>query len=107
MSQEEYKRLCEAVKASPSLREELKAASDNHAVVAIARAAGFMISLDDLEKDQAELSEGELEEVAGGARAHRIASHSPCHHSPAPEVVTNSSKGFDLKSLYHGQCDES
>jgi len=107
MSQQEYERFLEAVKANPALQEKLKAASDNDAIVTIARAASFMISLDDLEKDRVELSEKDLEEVAGGSRAHRIASHNHCHHSPAPEVVVNSSKGYYLKKLYHGQCDES
>ena len=35
-------------------------------MVAIAKAAGFSISADDLTKAQSELSEDELEEVAGG-----------------------------------------
>jgi predicted ribosomally synthesized peptide with nif11-like leader len=35
-------------------------------VVAIAKAAGFVISADELKKSQAEISDEELEGVAGG-----------------------------------------
>ena len=46
--------------------EQLKAASDTDAVVAIAKAAGFVISPDDLKKAQTEVSDEELEAAAGG-----------------------------------------
>ena len=67
MSEEQLKAFLEAVKADASLQEKLKAAgdADADAVVAIAKAAGFAISADDLEA-QSEISEEELEGVAGG-----------------------------------------
>jgi len=55
-----------AVKADEALQEELKAATDVDAVVAIAKAAGFVISTEELNKAQAELSDEELAGVAGG-----------------------------------------
>ena len=64
MSEEQLKAFLEAVKADAGLQEQLKAAADADAVVAIAKAAGFAISADELNKR--ELSEKELEGVAGG-----------------------------------------
>ncbi len=69
MSEEQLKAFLEKVKADTSLQEKLKAAGDSDAVLAIAKEAGFMISADDLTKAQSELSEEELEGVAGGATA--------------------------------------
>ena len=71
MSEEQLKAFLEKVKADASLREKLKAAVDANAVASIAKEAGFMISADDLTKEiqrlqQLELSEEELEGVAGG-----------------------------------------
>ncbi len=66
MSEEQLKAFLEKVKADTSLKEKLKAASDADGVVAIAKEAGFMISTDDLKKAESELSEEELEGVAGG-----------------------------------------
>ena len=66
MSEEQLKSFLEKVKADTSLQEKLKAAADVDAVLAIAKEAGFMISADDLTKAQAEISEEELEGVAGG-----------------------------------------
>ena len=69
MSEEQLKAFLEKVKGDTSLQEKLKAAGDADAVVAIAKAAGFVISADDLKKAQAEvqiLSDEELEGVAGG-----------------------------------------
>ena len=65
MSEEQLKAFLEKVKGDTSLQEKLKAAADNNAVAAIAKEAGFSISADDLTKDQSELSEEELEGVAG------------------------------------------
>jgi len=67
MSSEQLKAFLEKIKGDTSLQEKLKAASDANAVAAIAKEAGFMISADDLNKAQPELSEDELESVAGGA----------------------------------------
>ena len=66
MSEEQIKGFLEKVKVDTSLQEKLKAASDADAVLAIAKEAGFSISGDDLEKAHSELSEVELEGVAGG-----------------------------------------
>ena len=67
MSEEQLKAFIEKVQGDTSLQEKLKAAADTNAVSAIAKEAGFMISADDLKKDQAiEISEEELEGVAGG-----------------------------------------
>jgi len=66
MSEEQLKAFLEAVKADAGLQEQLKAAGDADAVVAIAKAAGFVISAEELIRAQAEISEDELEDVAGG-----------------------------------------
>ena len=66
MSEEQLKAFLEAVKADEALQEKLKAAADTDAVVEIAKAAGFAISAEELKKSQAEISEEELEGVAGG-----------------------------------------
>jgi len=72
MSEEQLKAFLEAVKADAGLQEKLKAATDADAVVAIAKAAGFVISAEELKRAQAEgsgvseVSEEELEGVAGG-----------------------------------------
>ncbi len=67
MSEEQLKAFLEKVKADTSLQEKLKAAADNDGVAAIAKDAGFSISADDLKNAQSEISEEELENVAGGA----------------------------------------
>ena len=67
MSEEQLKAFLEKVKADTSLQEKLKAAGDANAVAAIAKDAGFSISADDLKNVQSEISEEELENVAGGA----------------------------------------
>ena len=75
MSEEQLKAFLEKVKADTSLQEKLKAATDNDAVAAITKDAGFSISTDDLKNAPSilkryapsrELSEEELEGVAGG-----------------------------------------
>ena len=66
MSEEQLKAFLEKVKADTSLQEKLKAAADNDAVAAIAKAAGFVISADDLKNAQSEVSDEELEGAAGG-----------------------------------------
>ena len=66
MSEEQLKAFLDAVKADAGLQEQLKAAADADAVVALAKAAGFEISAEELQKAQAEISEEELEGVAGG-----------------------------------------
>ncbi|WP_080502882.1 Nif11-like leader peptide family natural product precursor [Prochlorococcus marinus] len=69
MSEEQLKAFLEKVKADTSLQEKLKAAADSDAVLVIAKDAGFSISADDLKNAQSEISEEELESVAGGAQS--------------------------------------
>ncbi|QBE68873.1 hypothetical protein SynWH8101_1802 [Synechococcus sp. WH 8101] len=66
MSDEQLKAFLKAVKADAGLQEKLKAAGDADAVVAIAKTAGFGISVEELKRAEAEISEEELEGVAGG-----------------------------------------
>ena len=68
MSEEQLKAFLEKVKGDTSLQEKLKAAADADAVAvaAIAKEAGFSISADDLKNAQSDLSDEELEGVAGG-----------------------------------------
>ena len=74
MSEEQLKGFLEAVAADAELQEKLKAATDAEAVVAIAEAAGFVVSAEELEalvlQVQAEISEEELQGVAGGLLSH-------------------------------------
>ena len=66
MSEEQLKEFLEKVKADTSLQEKLKAAANADAVVAIAKEAGFSITTEDLKADRQNLSDTELEGVAGG-----------------------------------------
>jgi len=72
MSEDQLKAFLEAIKGDAALQERLKAAEDLDAVVAIAMEAGFTIGKAEVLKAQAmsqqtlELSEQELEAVAGG-----------------------------------------
>ena len=68
MSEEQLKAFLEKVKGDTNLQERLKAAADSDAVVSLAKEVGFMISVDDLDQAQSELSEEELEGVAGGCQ---------------------------------------
>ena len=67
MSEEQLKAFLEKVQGDTSLQEKLKATADADRIAAIAKEAGFSISADDLTKAQSELSEQELEGVAGGS----------------------------------------
>ncbi len=62
MSEEQLKAFIAKVQADPSLQEQLKAEGAD--VVAIAKAAGFSITTEDLKADH-QLTEKELESVAG------------------------------------------
>ena len=63
MSEEQLKAFLAKAKGDTSLQEKLKAAANPDAVLAIAKEAGFSISADEL---KSEISEEELEGVAGG-----------------------------------------
>lgn len=54
------------MKADAGLHEKLKAAGDADDVVAIAKTAGYVISAEELQKAEVDVSEEELEGVAGG-----------------------------------------
>ena len=66
MSEEQLKAFLEKVKTDTSLQEQLNAATDADAVVEIAKASGFVISADDWNESQSEVSDEELEAAAGG-----------------------------------------
>ena len=66
MSEEQLKAFLEKVKGDTSLQEKIKAASNPDALVSIAKVEGFNIYADDLKNVRSELSEEELEGVAGG-----------------------------------------
>ena len=86
MSEEQLKAFLEKVEADTSLQEKLKAAADADAVVSIAKEAGFSISADDI-KAQSEISEEELEGVAGGGCCNSWNSYLMCgslDQGPAP-----------------------
>lgn len=70
MSEEQLKAFLEAVKADAGLLDKLRQASTVEANVAIAKAAGFAITPEDIIKlhsRKQDLSEEEIESVAGGA----------------------------------------
>ncbi|MEB3240662.1 MAG: Nif11-like leader peptide family natural product precursor [Synechococcus sp.] len=87
MSEDQLKAFLEAVKAKAGLQEQFKAAADADAVVAIAKTAGFVISADDLKQAQAEVSDEELEGVAGGFRCYSIPLTVSC--CDAPHTLVN------------------
>ena len=69
MSEEQLKSFLEKVKADTSLQEKLKGSADADAALTIAKAAGFSITAEDIQSIQSattELSDKELEGVAGG-----------------------------------------
>ena len=68
MSEEQLKAFLEVAKVDAGLQEKLQAATDADAVVEIAKAAGFAISAEEVERAQTEVSEEELEAAAGGRR---------------------------------------
>ena len=65
MPEEQLKAFIAKVQADTSLQEQLKAEGAD--VVAIAKAAGFSITTEDLNTHRQNLNENELEDVAGGA----------------------------------------
>ena len=67
ISEEQLKAFLEAFKADAGLQEQLKAAGDADAVVVVAKAAGFVISADELKEAQARLLEDELKVIVAGA----------------------------------------
>ena len=68
MSEEQLKAFLAKAKDDQSIQDKLKVAADAEAVVAIAKEAGFMISIDDWNNAQSEVSDEELESAAGGTK---------------------------------------
>jgi predicted ribosomally synthesized peptide with nif11-like leader len=68
MADDQLKAFVESVKTDIVLQEQLKAAADPDAVVAIAMEAGFVISVECLKSrlSERELTDEDLEGVAGG-----------------------------------------
>ena len=66
MSEEQLKAFWEAVQADTSLQEKLRATTDADSIVSIAKEAGFEISADEVKEAQSELSDEQLDGVAGG-----------------------------------------
>jgi predicted ribosomally synthesized peptide with nif11-like leader len=70
MPEQQLETFLAAVKADARLQETINAATDSDAVVAIAHAAGFLISTDKIKEfclTPQLLSDAELEGVTGGA----------------------------------------
>ena len=74
MSEEQLKSFLEKVKSDTGLKEKLKAAADADAALVIAKEAGFAITAEDIQSEDiqsmqsaTDLSDAELEGVAGGA----------------------------------------
>ena len=85
MSEEQLKAFLEKAKSDTGLQEQLKVAANADAVVAIAKAAGFLISADNLKEQAQELSEQELESVSGGT---------------GPTIALCLSKGTQIRGCY-------
>ena len=71
MSEEQLNAFLEKIKSDTSLQEKLNGAADADAVVEIAKEAGFAITAEDIQSTQSEtveLSDHELEQVAGGCQ---------------------------------------
>ena len=71
MSEEQLKAFLEKVKGDTSLQEKLNGAADADTVVEIVKEAGFSITAEDIQSMQSgtvELSDHELEQVAGGCQ---------------------------------------
>ena len=69
MSEEQLNAFLEKVNGDTSLQEKLKAAASPEAAMEIAKAAGFLITAEDVQSMQSEtveLSDDELEAAAGG-----------------------------------------
>ena len=76
MSEEQLKAFITKVQADSSLQEQLKAEGADP--VAIAKAAGFSITTEDLKEHHQTLSDDELEGVAGGAWIERDTKYRGC-----------------------------
>ena len=80
MSEEQLEAFLEKVQSDTSLQEKLKAAADANAALASAKEAGFVITAEDIQSMQSatDLSDDELEGVAGGYNQHTAYPHCIC-----------------------------
>ena len=85
MSEEQLKAFLAKVQSDASLQEQLKAEGAD--VVAIAKAAGFSITSEDLAARRQILSDEELEGTSGGVEAARGLSVQSCPPSMYPVCV--------------------
>ena len=75
MSEEQLNAFLEKVKGDTSLQEKLKAAASPEAAIEIAKDGGFSITAEDIQSMQSatvELSDRELEQVAGGCQVNSM-----------------------------------
>ena len=80
MTEEQINGFLLAVKADSTLQMKLNAAANAETLLAIAKEAGFLISVEGLVRAQAELSDEELENMQGGTffkpkTQHRLSTH--------------------------------
>ena len=66
MSEEQLKAFWEAIQADAGLQQKLQGVTEPDAVAAIAKEAGFSISAEEIKKAQLELTDEQLDGVAGG-----------------------------------------
>jgi predicted ribosomally synthesized peptide with nif11-like leader len=67
MSEEQLKVFWEAIQADAGLQQKLQGVTEPDAVAAIAKEAGFSISAEEIKKAQLELTDEQLDGVAGGS----------------------------------------
>ena len=111
MSAQQLKVFWEAVEGDTSLQEKLSASTDGEidtpieaqAVVAIAKEAGFTITVGDLLKADAqtilELNDEDLEKVAGGI-------YREGERPPTCVIPNYNKKTGEVKGIRHVQCNE-
>lgn len=66
MSDEQLKTFWEAIQCDTTLQQKVQGITDPERLTAIALEAGFVISLEDINKAQAQVSEEDLSDSAGG-----------------------------------------
>jgi predicted ribosomally synthesized peptide with nif11-like leader len=66
MSEEQLGAFWNAVEADNALQKELQGVTDPDVIVGVAQKAGFAISADEIRSAAKDLTEEELEDVAGG-----------------------------------------
>jgi predicted ribosomally synthesized peptide with nif11-like leader len=66
MSQEQFMAFLKHCETDASLQQKVESATDSDSVIAIAKDAGFAFSLDDIKNAQSQISDADLDGVAGG-----------------------------------------